>query len=296
MIEALIDPWPPFTFCCPQAIVDQEAEVSIPNLISLLPLDEVPVHAPLRRPRPLRFERLRVPVWKPYSRSRLSPAKSEDRKGGEGKADANLTIFLSTCRTDRPRRGMALSCFLSVAFGFEATGELGELEARNGARPSNSSLSDLLFPFFSALSRVGLGFDLPPGRIGSEHLLSRPTHRRVNADDEALLGEHGFFRYRPDFLQVLLAQRLDEPLFKVAVQRRERRQRFDEDPGVPRHTRADGIGEPIFFRNPRLLVRVDVQLADFLHLLVGARARPQDEQVDPFGVIQGSRMRFGPVA
>src|SRR2546425_419812 len=44
MIEALIDPWPPFTFCCPQAIVDQDAGVSIPNLISLLPLDEVPVH------------------------------------------------------------------------------------------------------------------------------------------------------------------------------------------------------------------------------------------------------------
>src|SRR5713226_7446965 len=38
------------------------------KLISLLPLDEVPVHVPLRRPRPLRFERLRVPVWNPYSR------------------------------------------------------------------------------------------------------------------------------------------------------------------------------------------------------------------------------------
>src|SRR5438445_4643841 len=63
----------------------------------LLPLDEVPVHVPLRRPRPLRFERLRVPVWNPYSRGRLSPAKSEDRKGGEGKADANLTNFLTTC-------------------------------------------------------------------------------------------------------------------------------------------------------------------------------------------------------
>src|SRR3989442_1554566 len=48
---------------------------------------------PLRRPRPLRFERLRVPVWNPYSRGRLSPPKSEDRKGGEGKTDANLTIF-----------------------------------------------------------------------------------------------------------------------------------------------------------------------------------------------------------
>src|SRR5207245_3522881 len=66
------------------------------KLISLLPLDEVPVHVPLRRPRPLRFERLRVPVWNPYSRGRLGPAKSEDRKGGEGKIDANLTNFLST--------------------------------------------------------------------------------------------------------------------------------------------------------------------------------------------------------
>src|SRR2546425_6745678 len=57
---------------------------------------EVPVHVPLRRPRPFRFERLRVPVWNPYSRGRLGPAKSEDPKGGEGKVDANLTNFLST--------------------------------------------------------------------------------------------------------------------------------------------------------------------------------------------------------
>src|SRR2546426_219574 len=69
----------------------------------LLPLDEVPVHVPLRRPRPLRFERLRVPVWNPYSRGRLSPAKSEDRKGGEGKTDANLTIFFSTCSAVAPQ-------------------------------------------------------------------------------------------------------------------------------------------------------------------------------------------------
>ena len=43
LLDALLDPWPPFTFCCPQAIVDQDAGVSIPN-ISLLPLDEAPVH------------------------------------------------------------------------------------------------------------------------------------------------------------------------------------------------------------------------------------------------------------
>src|SRR2546426_9788863 len=29
--DAVIDPWPPFPFCCPQAIVDQDAGVSIPN-------------------------------------------------------------------------------------------------------------------------------------------------------------------------------------------------------------------------------------------------------------------------
>src|SRR3989442_11905824 len=49
------------------------------KLISLLPLDEVPVHVPLRRPRPSRFERLPVPVWNPYSRGRLGPAKSEPK-------------------------------------------------------------------------------------------------------------------------------------------------------------------------------------------------------------------------
>src|SRR3989441_7280905 len=92
-INAVIDPWPPFTFCRPQAIVDQDAEVSIPNSSPFSRSTRFPVHVPLRRPRPLRFERLPVPVWNPYSRGRLSPAKSEDRKGGEGKTDANLTNF-----------------------------------------------------------------------------------------------------------------------------------------------------------------------------------------------------------
>src|SRR3989449_10594929 len=49
------------------------------KLISLLPLDEGPVHVPLRRPRLSRFERLPVPVWNPYSRGRLGPAKSEPK-------------------------------------------------------------------------------------------------------------------------------------------------------------------------------------------------------------------------
>src|SRR5438128_2014260 len=63
------------------------------KLISLLLLDEVPVHVPLRRPRPLRLERLRVPVWNPYSRGRLGPAKSEDPKGGEGSRRQSHNFF-----------------------------------------------------------------------------------------------------------------------------------------------------------------------------------------------------------
>src|SRR2546428_218694 len=148
-----------------------------------------------------------------------------------------------------------------------------ESEARDDARPCNCSLSDLSFPFFAALSREGLGFGFPPGRIGSQHLLGRSTHSWVDADDETLLGEHGFFRYRPDCLQVFLAQRLHETLFKVAVQRRERRQRLDEDPGVRRHARPDAVGKPVFFRNPCLLVPVNVKLADLLHLVIGSRAQ-----------------------
>src|SRR2546422_10354696 len=119
-----------------------------------------------------------------------------------------------------------------------------ESEARDDARPSNCSLSDLSFPFFATLSREGLGFGFPPGRIGSQHLLGRPTHGWVHADDETLLGEHSFFRYRPDFLYAFLAHRLHETLFKVADQRLERRQRLDEDAGVPGHAPADAEAKP----------------------------------------------------
>src|SRR2546428_12216754 len=31
LLDAVLDPWPPFTSCCTQAIVDEEAGVSIPN-------------------------------------------------------------------------------------------------------------------------------------------------------------------------------------------------------------------------------------------------------------------------
>src|SRR5712691_6273159 len=71
------------------------------KLISLLRLDDVPVHVhrfAARAPCDSKGSGCPgVPVWNPYSRGRLGPAKSEDRKGGEGKTDANLTIFFSTC-------------------------------------------------------------------------------------------------------------------------------------------------------------------------------------------------------
>src|SRR5207302_3522764 len=74
------------------------------KLISLLPLDEVPVHVPLRRPRPLRFERLRVPVWNPYSRDHNITAELKVRKGRGGNTLGLLTLFATTsCALAPPR-------------------------------------------------------------------------------------------------------------------------------------------------------------------------------------------------
>src|SRR5205807_1115060 len=70
---------------------------------------EVPVHVPLRRPRPFRFERLREIGRASCRGRRLGRAKSEDGKGGEGKVDANLTNFLSTdaaCGTPTRRHAL----------------------------------------------------------------------------------------------------------------------------------------------------------------------------------------------
>src|SRR5437879_5956476 len=58
-----------------------------------LPLDEVPVHVhPFAARAPCDSKGSEC-QWNPYSRGRLGPAKSEDRKGGEGKTDAHLTNF-----------------------------------------------------------------------------------------------------------------------------------------------------------------------------------------------------------
>src|SRR2546427_11958445 len=120
------------------------------KLISLLPLDDVPVHVPLRRPRPLRFERLRVPVWNPYSRGRLSPAKSEDRKGGEGKTDANLTIFLSTF----PAGHILLQVFIFVASRLSAWTLVRRAMVAPARAPANAPTA-MLNRFISILTSVG---------------------------------------------------------------------------------------------------------------------------------------------
>src|SRR5207244_2674217 len=93
-----------FTFCCPQAIVRTQ-EFRFQTHLPSPARRGSRSRPPLRRPRPLRFERLRVPVWNPYGRGRLGPAKSEDRKGGEGKTDANLThFFFAPAAPARPGR------------------------------------------------------------------------------------------------------------------------------------------------------------------------------------------------
>src|SRR5713101_9175836 len=88
----------------------------------LLPLDEAPVHVPLRRPRPLRFERLRVPVWNPYSRDlnlieefkfklhrrdnllRLAPQLAATPWGGSPPRPLRQQICYSDCTENCPLR------------------------------------------------------------------------------------------------------------------------------------------------------------------------------------------------
>src|SRR6266849_8886601 len=96
MIEAPIEPWPPFTFCCPQAIVDQDAGVSIPN-ISLLPLDEAPVHAPLRRPRPFAIRKAPSARVESIEPRPPQPCEVGRPKGRRRKSRRQSHIFFSTC-------------------------------------------------------------------------------------------------------------------------------------------------------------------------------------------------------
>src|SRR5712692_7815804 len=96
MIEAPIDPWPPFTFCCPQAIVDQDAGVSIPN-ISLLPLEEAPVHAPLRRPRPFAIRKAPSARVESIEPRPPQPCEVGRSKGRRRKNRRQSHIFFSTC-------------------------------------------------------------------------------------------------------------------------------------------------------------------------------------------------------
>src|SRR2546425_1241523 len=56
---------------------------------------EDPVHVPLSRPRPFRFEKLREPERNTYSLNPIDSLKSEDPNCVEGKVDVNLTNFLS---------------------------------------------------------------------------------------------------------------------------------------------------------------------------------------------------------
>src|SRR6266849_3934544 len=103
MIEALIDPWPPFTFCCPQAIVDQDAEVSIPN-ISLLPLDEVPVHVhhfAARAPCDSKGSECQCGIHRAETASALRSRKTE--RAAKEKPTPISHIFFSTCSALAPQ-------------------------------------------------------------------------------------------------------------------------------------------------------------------------------------------------
>src|SRR5438128_8321993 len=68
------------------------------KLISLLRLDDVPVHVPLRRPRPLRFERLRMSASASVESIQPRPPRPCEvgrPKGRRKENRRNLTIFLA---------------------------------------------------------------------------------------------------------------------------------------------------------------------------------------------------------
>src|SRR2546426_97214 len=96
--DAGIDPWPPFTFCCPQAIVNQDAGVSIPNLISLLPLDEVPVHVhpfAARAPCDSKGSECQCGIHRAETASALRSRKAE--RAAKEKPTPISQFFFSTC-------------------------------------------------------------------------------------------------------------------------------------------------------------------------------------------------------
>src|SRR2546427_3622114 len=91
-------PLPPFTFCCPQAIVDQDAGVSIPNLISLLPLDEVPLHVhrfAARAPCDSKGSEGQCGIHRAEAASALRSRKTE--RAAKEKPTPISQFFFSTC-------------------------------------------------------------------------------------------------------------------------------------------------------------------------------------------------------
>ena len=84
------------------------------------------------------------------SRGRLSPAKSEDRKGGEGKTDANLTIFLSTF----PAGHILLQVFIFVASRLSAWTLVRRAMVAPARAPANAPTA-MLNRFISILTSVG---------------------------------------------------------------------------------------------------------------------------------------------
>src|SRR5713226_5078 len=122
MIEALIDPWPPFTFCRPQAIGYAGHQVmpdsrsgrrSFDSKLNLLSPARRGSRSrpPLRRPRPLRFERLRMSgsecgIHTAEAASALRSRKTE--RAAEEKPTPISHIFLAPAAPGTPTRRHAL--------------------------------------------------------------------------------------------------------------------------------------------------------------------------------------------
>ena len=96
--DAGIDPLPPFTFCRPQAIVDQDAEVSIPNSSPFSRSTRFPFTSTASPPAPLAIRK--APSASVESIQPRPPQPSEvGRPKGRRRKNRRQshTFFLSTC-------------------------------------------------------------------------------------------------------------------------------------------------------------------------------------------------------
>src|SRR5947209_6005670 len=97
LLDAVLDPWPPFTFCCPQAIVDEEAGVSIPNSSPFSRSTRFPFTSTASPPAPLAIRKAPSASVESIEPRPPRPCEVGRPKGRRRKNRRQSHNFFSTC-------------------------------------------------------------------------------------------------------------------------------------------------------------------------------------------------------